>query len=1278
MHYLKRILPYLNPYWEFAVISIVITILTALVGLLAPWPLTVLIDNVLGNNPLPGGIGILIDKLAVDRVQLLLLAVLSGLLITLTAGGLSVLSEYVNTWLEQRVILDFRADLFRHAERLSVVHTDRVSSMRLMYGINFEAAAAGGLIMALQPLAQSALTLIGMVWISFTIDPILALLSLTVVPFLYYSVGYYSRHIQSRLMNVKGMEADSLSIVHEAMQMLRVVVAFGREQFEYQRFRNQGGRTVEARVKITIQQTLFSLVVNMTTALGTALVLGFGAYHALQGQLTTGQLLVVMSYIGAVYKPLEAISYTIGSLQDKYTGLRMAFNVLDTPAEITDAPNAVRLGRVRGDITFERVSFGYRGRAGTLKDISFEAKAGQVIALVGPTGAGKTTLISLIPRFYDPEKGCVRLDGIDLRELCLESLRDQVSIVLQEPLLFSGSIADNIRYGRLDATKDEIVQAAKAANAHEFIMRLPNQYDATVGERGVQLSGGERQRVCVARAFVKNAPILILDEPTSSIDSKTEEVILDALDRLMVGRTTFMIAHRLSTVRHSDLILVLNQGTLVEKGTHEELLQHNGLYKQLHDIQIGQSRKSHRLSSAPEQLVVREFDSAGLADPRLTKPRRLESATPQDFAIEPPATHAVASAPENLALAELAADDGITSAGTGEDVGNGSPTGSPIPLSLPPAGRRGVYDLTKGEKVGDGSEGGVEEPHPDEPIVVAPTSTAPRKIVLLGMMSRHPEPGVVWQTLHYLLGFKRLGFDAYYVEAHGVTPNRLIQTPEEDSSLKAAAFIGDIMQRFDLSDHWAFHALHADGRTYGLSESQLHDLYREAEVIINLHGGTFPQPEHYETGRLVFLETDPVALQIELFDNRKETIDFLAPHAAFFTFAENYGRPDCRLPVSDRFVFKPTRQPVIVDWWQSKWVPVANLFTTIGNWEQKGREVTYLNETFSWSKHHEFSKFLDLPRRSRQAFELALSGCSNGDRHLLETHGWRVLPARSVSADLETYRTYIQSSRAEFTVAKDQNVRLRTGWFSDRSATYLAAGKPVITQETGFSNILPTGAGLFGFSTMEDILPSVEMINSDYERHSRMAREIARQYFNSDIVLTDLLSEIGIHTPAREYAAVQLELPAPAAPGEALVEEDCRVRIEAELPTQLPVDNEIELDCTIDNLGRAEMTTCAPFPVHISYKWLDQYTGLRVASIEGLRTGLGEPLKPNESRTFRVQIKAPETAGDYVLHLTLVQENVAWFDDLDSDNACTGLVQVVPAAPFGDLIAQILDSSEVE
>jgi ABC-type multidrug transport system fused ATPase/permease subunit len=263
----------------------------------------------------------------------------------------------------------------------------------------------------------------------------------------------------------------------------------------------------------------------------------------------------------------------------------MAFNVLKIDPEIKEDPNAVAIQHARGHVKFEGVNFSYQGRIDTLKDISFEAQPGQSIALVGPTGAGKTTLISLMPRFYDASQGCILLDGTDIRNLTLKSLREQISIVLQEPLLFSGSIVENIRYGRLEAEMDEIIEAAKGANAHDFIMALPDQYETIVGERGAQLSGGERQRIAVARAFLKNAPILILDEPTSSIDSKTEAIILDALDRLMIGRTTFMVAHRLSTIRHADFILVLNHGQMVEQGTHEELLQRDGLYKQLYDMQ---------------------------------------------------------------------------------------------------------------------------------------------------------------------------------------------------------------------------------------------------------------------------------------------------------------------------------------------------------------------------------------------------------------------------------------------------------------------------------------------------------------------------------------------------------------------------------------------------------------------------------------------------------------------------------------------------------------------
>jgi ABC-type multidrug transport system fused ATPase/permease subunit len=595
--YALRVLRYLRPYWKLAGLSVALIVLGALFSLLTPWPLALLVDHVLGEKPLPAALTGLVGD---DRFTWLLIAVGAGLLFTFVQQGLSVLDNYVNTKMDQSMVLDFRSDLFQHAQRLSMAFHDQRRSGMLIYAINFQANAASRLVMTIPPLAQSLLTLVGMFWVLFLMEPQLALLSLTVVPFLYLSVGYYMRHVEPRLERVRAMEGESLSIIHEAMSMLRVIVAFGRERYEYRRFRSQGEQAVDARVKLTVRQTLFSLVVDTTTAAGTALVLGFGTYHVMQGELTVGQLLVILSYLALVYKPLETISHTIGSLQELFISLRVSFNLLDTEPEIKDAPDAVAVGRARGRVTFENVHFHYQSRVETLKDMSFEAEAGRVMAVVGPTGAGKTTLVSLIPRFYEAQKGRILLDGTDTRKLTLESLRRQVSIVLQEPLLFSGSIAENIRYGRLEAGMEEIMDAARAANAHDFIMKLPKQYETELGERGVQLSGGERQRIAVARAFLKDAPILILDEPTSSIDSKTEAVILDALDRLMVGRTTLLIAHRLSTIRRADTILVLDHGRLVERGTHAELLRRRGLYKQLYDMQ---TRHGGRLSpGAPEEV----------------------------------------------------------------------------------------------------------------------------------------------------------------------------------------------------------------------------------------------------------------------------------------------------------------------------------------------------------------------------------------------------------------------------------------------------------------------------------------------------------------------------------------------------------------------------------------------------------------------------------------------------------------------------------------------------
>jgi hypothetical protein len=390
-------------------------------------------------------------------------------------------------------------------------------------------------------------------------------------------------------------------------------------------------------------------------------------------------------------------------------------------------------------------------------------------------------------------------------------------------------------------------------------------------------------------------------------------------------------------------------------------------------------------------------------------------------------------------------------------------------------------------------------------VVLAP------KIVVLGMMSRMPVAGVVWQTVHYLIGLKRLGYDVYYVEAHGTTPRSFLRRPEDNGWANAAAFIDRVLKRFDLGHQWAYFARYGDGRYYGMSETQVNDLYRSAALIINLHGGTDPLPEHSANGRLVYLETDPVAAQIEVHHQEKRTLDYLSTHCAFFTFGENYGQLDCGLPVSNQFAFKATRQPVVVDFWHN--VPRNGgepVFTTIGNWQQPAHVVTYEGEVYHWSKHLEFLKFIDLPARTSQAFELALSNYTDADKAMLESNGWRVRHALDFSMDLDRYCEYIAGSRGEFTVAKDQNIRLRSGWFSDRSACYLAMGRPVITQETGFSNILPTGAGLFAFTTMEEILDALEQINSEYERHSQAALQIARDYFSYDVVLPRLLAEVGL------------------------------------------------------------------------------------------------------------------------------------------------------------------------
>jgi ATP-binding cassette subfamily B protein/subfamily B ATP-binding cassette protein MsbA len=595
---LPRTRPYLQPYRRTLFGVVALTVLTAFFGLAEPWPLAIILNNVLEDHEPSGFVRVVFGSDPTVWVVLVTM-VFARFLITAVGNGFTVLNHYLGSKMEQNMVLDLRSDLFAHVQRLSLTFHDERKTGALMSQINNQAAAVGNIVMVVPPIAESLLTLVGMFLIATMIDWQLALLSLIVVPWLYWSFGLYGKRIVPRLQRAQQLEWQSLSIVHEAMSMLRVIVTFGREDHEHRRFREQGQTAVDERVKLTVSQSLYTLGVQTATVAGTSLVLGVGAWHVMQGKITIGELIVLMTYIGSVYQPLEQLSLTVGTVHDQLVQFNASLDLLDTEPEVVEKEDAVALGRASGRVTAQGVSFTYQGRESTLSNVSFHARAGERIAIVGHTGAGKSTLMSLLIRFYDPKAGRIELDGVDLRDLQLSSLREQISVVLQEPLLFSGTIEDNIRYGKLDATEEEVREAARAANADDFIKGLPNGYATAIGERGAQLSGGERQRICVARAFLKDAPVLILDEPTSSIDSKTERVILDALDDLMVGRTSFMIAHRLSTVRHADQILVLEHGRIAERGTHDELVAAGGIYEQLHEAQTRRRRKRPAVASTP-------------------------------------------------------------------------------------------------------------------------------------------------------------------------------------------------------------------------------------------------------------------------------------------------------------------------------------------------------------------------------------------------------------------------------------------------------------------------------------------------------------------------------------------------------------------------------------------------------------------------------------------------------------------------------------------------------
>jgi len=477
----------------------------------------------------------------------------------------SLAAWWLQTYTGERLVWDFSARLLNHVQRLPLMFHDRYGATDSVYRIQHDAPSIQYVtIQGLVPLMTAVFTLIAMIVVTARMELVLAFIALTITPALFLLSLGCSRIVRKRSETIKNLDSSALAVIQEVIGSIRVIKAFGQENREHDRFVRRSVKRMSQQVRLSIQQAVFNVLIGLTIAIGTAAALYFGVRHVRAGTLTVGSLLMIMAYIAQIYQPLQTLTGKVTDLQVWLASLDRTFALLDQQPEIAERPGAQRLKAAKGEFEFRDVTFAYDESGRGLQDLAFRIAAGTRVGIVGTTGAGKTTLLNLLMRFYDPTSGVVLLDGQDIREYRIADLRKQYAVVLQEPVLFAASVAENIAYGKPDASDEEIIAAAQAAASHEFILNLPEGYDTQVGERGSRLSGGERQRISLARAFLRNSPILILDEPTSSVDVHTEAAIMEATERLISGRTTFMIAHRLSTLKSCDLILVLDQGRLVE------------------------------------------------------------------------------------------------------------------------------------------------------------------------------------------------------------------------------------------------------------------------------------------------------------------------------------------------------------------------------------------------------------------------------------------------------------------------------------------------------------------------------------------------------------------------------------------------------------------------------------------------------------------------------------------------------------------------------------------
>lgn len=582
-----RITDLLYPHWFKLSLALVAVIGVSVTDLLEPWPLKIVFDYVFSSKRRPEGLTVAVGWIGTDKFAILNFAVLAVLTIAILGAISSYFEKYLTTSVGQWVMHDLRRVLYSHIQRLSLSFHDRKRTGDLISRVTSDIDAVQSLISTvLLGMLVNVLTLVGMVMVMFYLNWQFTLIALVVAPGLFLVIYHFTHRIKEASRAVRRQEGEIVSVLQEVLSSIRVVKAFAREDYEQRRFEQESRQSVEKALEARSIKAKLPPAVEIIVACGTCLVLWYGARLVLGGVLTPGDMLVFLLYLGKMYKPMRELSKMTDTISRASVGWERIREVLENEMQVRDRPRARKAPRFRGKIEFDHVNFSYDADQKVIRDLSLSIQPGRLAALVGPTGAGKTTLVGLLPRFYDLSSGEIRIDGTDVRQFKVKSLRQQISFVLQESLLFRATVAQNIAYGKPEATHAEIIRAAKLANADEFIDKMPKGYDTMIGERGLTLSGGQRQRLTIARAIIRDAPILILDEPSSGLDPASEKLVFDALGNLMEGKTSIVIAHRLATVRRADVIFVIDEGKVVESGTHEELLACGGLYSMLYELQF--------------------------------------------------------------------------------------------------------------------------------------------------------------------------------------------------------------------------------------------------------------------------------------------------------------------------------------------------------------------------------------------------------------------------------------------------------------------------------------------------------------------------------------------------------------------------------------------------------------------------------------------------------------------------------------------------------------------